>query len=426
MLDIKYIREKTDEVRRSLARRDSMFSNYLECILELDSDRRDFLKESEGLKYKKNIISSKVGKLKKQGHDATQEMDEVKSINLIIKELDQKVQTLDNEINGKLLLIPNLPDNSVPQGEDDSSNQELKKWGELPQFDFIPKNHVQLGEALDILDFKRATKITGARFTVYKGAGARLLRALIDFMLDLQTQDNNYLEIYPPFLVNKESMIGTGQLPKFEEDLFKLKDDPYYLIPTAEVPVTNFHREEILAGESLPLRYAAYTPCFRREAGSYGKDTQGLIRQHQFDKVELVKFVSPESSAEELDSLIKDAESILQKLGLHYRVVVLCSGDLGFSASKTCDLEVWLPGQNTFREISSCSNFTDYQARRAKIRYKTDAKTKPDFVHTLNGSGLAAGRLFVAILENFQQSDGSIKVPLVLQSYMNGLETIAT
>ncbi|OGW26470.1 MAG: serine--tRNA ligase, partial [Nitrospinae bacterium RIFCSPLOWO2_12_FULL_47_7] len=288
-----------------------------------------------------------------------------------------------------------------------------------------PKNHVELGERLDILDLKRAAKISGARFAVFKGAGASLLRALIQFMMDVQTRENGYVELYPPLLVNADSMTGTGQLPKFEEDLFKLRDDPFYLIPTAEVPVTNYHRDEILKEEDLPIKYAAATPCFRREAGSYGKDTAGIIRQHQFDKVELVKFVKPETSFAELESLAANAESILQKLKLHYRVISLCAGDLGFSAAKTYDLEVWIPSQDTFREISSCSNFTDYQARRAKIRYKKSDGSKPEFVHTLNGSGLAAGRLFVAVLENCQQADGNIRVPEPLRPYMHGQEVIA-
>jgi len=289
---------------------------------------------------------------------------------------------------------------------------------------FAPKTHVEIGEKLGLLDFKRAAKIAGSRFAVYKGAGAELLRGLINFMIDVQTRENGYQELYPPFLVNEESMQGTGQLPKFKEELFKMQDDPYYLIPTAEVPVTNFHRDEVLKEESLPIRYTAYTPCFRREAGSYGKDTTGLIRQHQFDKVELVKFVRPEQSAAELEALVKNAESILQKLNLHYRVVVLCAGDLGFSAAKTYDLEVWVPSQNTYREISSCSNFTDYQARRARIRYKKNGGAKPEFVHTLNGSGLAAGRLFVAVLENYQQADGTVRIPEALRPYLHGREDI--
>ncbi|MFQ5673891.1 MAG: serine--tRNA ligase [Nitrospinales bacterium] len=426
MLDIKYIREQGDEVKARLARRGDGFAGTLDRLIELDADRRKLLHESESLKNKKKLLSAQVGQLKRQGQPADKQTREVKNLNVLIRELDQQIQERASEIGEKLLQIPNVPDDSVPPGADEASNRELRQWGKPPSFDFMPRNHVQLGEALGILDFKRAAKISGARFAVYKGAGARLLRGLIDFMLDVQTRERGYVELYPPFMVNKESMTGTGQLPKFAEDLYKLSDDPYYLIPTAEVPVTNYHREEILEEESLPLRYAAYTPCFRREAGSYGKDSQGLIRQHQFDKVELVKFVVPESSPAELESLVEDAESILQKLGLHYRVVTLCSGDLGFSAAKTYDLEVWLPGQNAYREISSCSNFVDYQARRAKIRYKPGAAGKPEFVHTLNGSGLAAGRLFVAILENFQRADGSVEMPEALQPYLRGLQTIAS
>lgn len=425
MLDIKYIREQTNEVKKRLARRGDGFSDDLDCLVELDAKRRELLRESETLKNKKKTLSAEIGKMKVHGKDAAKEMEEVKNINGVIKDLDEALQICEKEIRTKLLLLPNLPDDSVPQGRDESVNPVVRTWAEQPQFDFKPKNHVQLGEALDILDFKRAAKISGARFVIYKGAGAQLLRALISFMLDVQTRENGYQELYPPFLVNEESMICTGQLPKFEDDLFKLKDDPYYLIPTAEVPVTNHHRDEILQEDALPLCYAAYTPCFRREAGSYGKDTQGLIRQHQFDKVELVKFVEPESAFDELESLVKDAESILQKLELHYRTVVLCSGDLGFSAVKTYDLEAWIPTQKTYREISSCSNFGDYQARRAKIRYRKSGGSKPEFVHTLNGSGLAAGRLFIAVIENYQQQDGTVKIPAVLQPYMHGMKIIA-
>lgn len=353
-------------------------------------------------------------------------MEEVKGINTSIKEWDEKAQSSEKEIQDTLLEIPNVPHDSVPDGKDETANEIIRTCGEIPKFDFDIKNHVELGEALDIIDMKRAVKLAGSRFSVFKGQGARLMRALTSFMLDTHTQENGYEELYPPFMVNRESMTGTGQLPKFEEDLFKLSDDPYYLIPTAEVPVTNFHRDEILSQDSLPVKYTAFTPCFRREAGSYGKDTHGLIRQHQFDKVELVKFVEPEQAFAELDGLLSDAEGILQKLGLAYRVAVLCVGDLGFSAAKTFDIEVWVPSQNAYREISSCSTFSDYQARRAKIRYKKKEDGKTSFVHTLNGSGLAVGRLFVAILENFQQSDGSITIPEPLQPYMNGIKKIGT
>ncbi len=424
MLDIKHIRENTESVKAGLDRRGDGSSAEIDRLLELDAHRRKWLQESESLKNKKKKLSAEVGKLKQQGQDASREMQEVKEINTAIKELDEKTNECERETRGELLQIPNLPDSSVPNGSDESANEVVRMWGDKPSYSFKVRNHVEVGEQLGLLDFKRAAKISGARFVVYKGEGAELLRALINFMIDVQTRENGYQELYPPFLVNQESMIGTGQLPKFEEDLFKLRDDPFYLIPTAEVPVTNYHRDEVLSEEDLPLRYTAYTPCFRREAGSYGKDTQGLIRQHQFDKVELVKFVRPESSYEELESLVADAESILQKLNLHYRVLTLCTGDLGFSAAKTYDLEVWLPGQEAYREISSCSNFTDYQARRAMIRYKKKDGSKPEYVHTLNGSGLAAGRLFVAILETLQQEDGTLLIPEALRPYMHGREAI--
>ena len=403
-----------------LNRRGPGTSADLERLLEIDQQRRGALNQAQSLKNKKKTLSAEVGNLKKKGEDAAGPMAEVKQLNVQIKEWDDKSNELEEQVRTILLKIPNLPGESVPDGVDESQNQEVRKWSEKPQLDFKPKNHLELGEALDLLDMKRAVKISGARFAVFKGQGAALLRALIQFMLNTQTRENGYEELYPPVLVNKDSLMGTGQLPKFEEDLFKLRDDELFLIPTAEVPVTNYHRDEILPEESLPVKYAAYTLCFRREAGSYGKDTQGIIRQHQFDKVELVKFVKPEHSYDELEKLVTDAESILQKLNLHYRVVNLCTGDLGFSAAKTYDLEVWLPSQNTYREISSCSNFTDYQARRAMIRYKNKDGGKPELVHTLNGSGLAAGRLFVAVLENYQQADGSIRIPEPLQPYLDG------
>ncbi|MBI5427279.1 MAG: serine--tRNA ligase [Nitrospinae bacterium] len=425
MLDIKYIRENVEQAKAGLARRGQKSGDGLARLVEQDAHRRALLQESESLKNRRKTLSAEVGKLKREGKDASREMEEVKSINVRIKELDDGVQVCESEVQQTLLNIPNIPHASVPDGAGEEANRTVRVWGEKPRFGFKPKNHVELGERLDILDLKRAVKISGARFAVFKGGGARLLRALIQFMLDVQTRENGYEEIYPPFLVNADSMTGTGQLPKFEEDLFKLRDDPFYLIPTAEVPVTNYHRDEILREEDLPVRYAAYTPCFRREAGSYGKDTFGIIRQRQFDKVELVKFAKPERSFDELESLVGDAESILKKLGLHYRVSALCAGDLGFSSAKTYDLEVWVPTQDTFREISSCSNFMDYQARRAKIRYKNSAGGKTEFVHTLNGSGLAAGRLFVAVLENYQQEDGSVKIPEPLRPYMHGQEIIA-
>ncbi|HIK59038.1 MAG TPA: serine--tRNA ligase [Nitrospinaceae bacterium] len=423
MLDIKIIRENFEEVKRRLKRRGGDFKD-LDELLKPEEDRRFGLQESESLKNRKKKLSSEVGQLKQKGQDASKIMEEVRTINVSIKELDDKIQAWEQQVQKKLLGIPNLPDDSIPDGTDESANRFVRDWGIKPEFSFKPKNHVEIGEQLDLIDLKRAAKISGARFAVYKGQGASLLRALINFMIDVQTRENGYQELYPPFLVNKESMLGTGQLPKFKEELFATRDDPLYLIPTAEVPVTNFHRDEILEEESLPICYAAYTPCFRREAGSYGKDTQGLIRQHQFDKVELVKFSRPEESPAELEKLVENAESILKKLNLHYRVMELCTGDLGFSAAKTYDLEVWLPSQDTFREISSCSNFTDYQARRAQIRSKKRTGGKPEFVHTINGSGLAAGRLFVALLENYQQEDGTVLVPEMLRSYLHGQKII--
>ena len=423
MLDLKIIRENPETVKTCLKRRGGEF-NELDELLKPEEDRRLGLQESESMKNKKKKLSAEVGQLKQKGEDASQLMEEVKVINTSIKKLDDKIQALEQQVQEKLLGIPNTPEDSIPDGADESANKMVRDWGTKPELSFKLKNHVEIGEQLGLIDLKRAAKISGARFAVYKGQGAGLLRALINFMIDVQTRENGYEELYPPFLVNKESMQATGQLPKFEEELFATRDDPLYLIPTAEVPVTNFHRDEILEEESLPICYAAYTPCFRREAGSYGKDTQGLIRQHQFDKVELVKFSRPEDSAAELEALVENAESILKKLNLHYRVMELCAGDLGFSAAKTYDLEVWLPSQDTYREISSCSSFTDYQARRARIRFKKRTGGKSEFVHTLNGSGLAAGRLFVALLENYQQEDGTVVVPEALRPYMHGQEVL--
>jgi seryl-tRNA synthetase len=419
MLDIKLIREQGDYVQTQLNRRGPGTSADLDPLTEIDAQRRDALNKSQTLKNKKKTLSAEVGKLKKQGQNADALMAEVKQLNVEIDEWDAKASEQEEQVRSTLLKIPNLPSETTPDGADESENQEVRVWGEKPKFDFEPKNHLELGETLGLLDLKRAAKISGARFAVFRGQGAALLRGLIQFMLNTQTREHGYEELYPPVLVNKDSLIGTGQLPKFEEDVFKLQDDELYLIPTAEVPVTNYHRDEILPEESLPVKYAAYTLCFRREAGSYGKDTQGIIRQHQFDKVELVQFVKPEHSYEQLEHLLTDAESILQMLNLPYRVVNLCAGDLGFSAAKTYDIEVWLPSQNTYREISSCSNFTDYQARRAMIRYKSKDGGKPELVHTLNGSGLAAGRLFVAVLENCQQADGTIRIPEPLQPYLD-------
>ncbi len=425
MLDIKRIRENPETVRDLLKKRGAGVAEEIELLIETDKKRRAGIQQAEQLKNKKKTLSQEVGKLKQKGEDASALMDDVKHLNEEIKRFDDTADQNEQELHEHLLAIPNTPDESVPEGQDESANLLVRQWGTPATFNFEVRNHVELGEKLDILDQKRAVKISASRFAVFKNEGARLLRALIQFMLDVQTDENGYTEIYPPVLVNRDALLGTGQLPKFEEDLFKLADDPLYLIPTAEVPVTNLHRDEILEEDQLPLCYAAYTVCFRREAGSYGKDTQGIIRQHQFDKVELVKFATPETSYDELEKLVGDAESILQKLNLPYRMMNLCAGDLGFSSAKTYDLEVWLPSQNTYREISSCSNFLDYQARRAKIRFRRGGpKGKPELVHTLNGSGLAAGRLWIAVIENGQQEDGSILIPPALRRYMGDRESI--
>ena len=384
--------------------------------------RRKLVHEMEQLRAEQNAASKEIGVKKQAGEDAAEAIAAVADIKQKIAGLDDSVRSVDEELRNALLVIPNCPAEDVPIGKDENDNREELVWGEKPLLDFEPKDHVALGEDLGILDFECAAKLTGSRFCLSKGAGARLERALISFMLDLHTEEHGYTEILPPFIVNSDSMQGTGQLPKFAEDSFKLENTDYWLIPTAEVPVTNMHRDEMLAGKDLPLHYTAYTPCFRSEAGSYGKDTRGMIRQHQFNKVELVKFCAPEDSWDELEKLTNNAETVLQKLNLHYRKVTLCTGDLGFSAAKTYDLEVWLPGQNAFREISSCSNFQDFQARRANIRFKRDKK--PEFVHTINGSGLAVGRTVLAIMENYQQADGTIVVPEVLRPYMGGLEVI--
>ena len=362
-------------------------------------------------------MSEEIGRLKKQKQDAADLLKEMKGVSSEIKELDEQLRELEEKTMGFLLEVPNIPHETVPVGRDETKNIEIRKHGEPPEFDFKPLNHWDIAEMNDIVDFQRASKLAGARFAILKGAGAKLERALMNFMLDLNTS-SGYKEIFPPILVNRQSMTGTGQLPKFESDLFRVADSDFFLIPTAEVPVTNIHRDEILNESDLPIYYTAFTPCFRREAGSYGKDTRGLIRQHQFNKVELVKFTRPEDSYDELERLTSNAEEVLKKLGLHYRVVVLCTGDLGFSATKTYDIEVWLPGQDRYREISSCSNFVDYQARRADIRFRREGKKGTEFVHTLNGSSLAIGRTMVAVLENYQQKDGSVMIPEVLRPYM--------
>ncbi len=423
MLDLRFIREHLDLVREKLALRGSEFP--LEELLEFDRRRRELIQKVEGLRHERKNLSERIGRLKREGRDISEQMTEgIRELGEQLKRLERELQDVEASLRMLLLEIPNLPHDSVPPGVDEKDNQVVKRWGDLPKFGFTPKPHWEIGEALAILDFSRAAKITGSRFVVYWGVGALLERALITFMLDLHTRKHGYREVLPPFIVNETSMIGTGQLPKFREDLFKLEDWDYYLVPTAEVPVTNLHQNEILTEDVLPLYYVSYTPCFRAEAGSYGRDVRGIIRQHQFNKVELVKFVVPETSYQELENLLLDAEEVLQKLGLPYRVVVLCTGDLGFAAAKTYDIEVWSPGQNRFVEISSCSNFEDYQARRANIRYRPKDGKKPRFVHTLNASGLAVGRTVMAILENYQQKDGTVVVPEVLRPYMGGLEVI--
>jgi seryl-tRNA synthetase len=421
MLDIKLLRQDPEAVTAALAKRGGSFA--IDQVLEEDGKRRTLVYEMEQLRAEQNVASDAIGAAKKAKQDASEAIAAMKTIKDRIAVLEEQVREVDTTLADLLLGIPNLPDESLPVGKDEASNREERKWGEIPTFDFEPKDHVALGESLGILDFECAAKLTGARFCLSRGAGARLERALINFMIDTHTEKHGYTEILPPFMVNSQSMQGTGQLPKFAADGFRITDTDYWLIPTAEVPVTNIHRDEILSDADLPIYYAAYTPCFRSEAGAYGKDTRGMIRQHQFNKVEMVKFTRPEDSWDELEKLTNNAEAILQALGLPYRVMTLCTGDLGFSAAKTYDLEVWLPGQSAYREISSCSNFTDYQARRANIRFKRDKK--PEFVHTINGSGLAVGRTLVAVLENYQQADGSVIVPEVLRGYMGGLERIA-
>ena len=416
MLDIKRIRENYEDVRTAVERR-GKGSFGIENVLELDSRRRELLAEVEAMKSRQNAASKEVPKLKKEGKDTAELFAEMKKLSASIKELDSKVSEVEEELRAVLLGVPNTPYAEVQDGLDDSDNVELRKVGTPREFDFEAKAHWDIGEDLDILDFERAGKISGARFTVYKGLGARLERAVINFMLDLHTEEQGYTEILPPFMVNRTAMTGTGQLPKFEDDMFYLPAKDFFLIPTAEVPVTNLRAQEIMSADELPVYYTAYTPCFRKEAGSAGRDTRGLIRQHQFNKVEMVKFVAPETSYDELEKLTLDAEEILKRLGIPYRVVRLSAGDLGFSAAMTYDIEVWMPSYGRYVEISSCSNFEDYQARRANIRFKRDKEHKPEFVHTLNGSGLAVGRTVAAILENYQNEDGSVTVTEVLRPY---------
>nr|WP_320147867.1 serine--tRNA ligase [uncultured Anaeromusa sp.] len=421
MLDMKFVRENPEAVLAGLQKRGSALT--LDDFLALEKKRREVLTEVEALKSRRNTVSQEISRLKKAKEDAETLILEMRSVGEQISELDELVRQVEAELKEILLSIPNLPHASVPVGRDEADNPELRRVGEVPSFSFEPKAHWDLGEELGILDFERGAKVTGARFTFYRGLGARLERALINFMLDVHTREHGYTEFFPPFIANKESMTGTGQLPKFAEDMFKLEGLDYYLIPTAEVPITNLHRGEILDVKDLPRYYTAYSACFRAEAGSAGRDTRGIIRQHQFNKVEMVKFCLPENSYDELEKLVGNAERILQLLELPYRVITLCSGDIGFSSAKTYDLEVWLPSFNTYREISSCSNFEDFQARRADIKFRRDTKSKPEYVHTLNGSGLAIGRTVAAILENYQQADGSVVVPQVLRAFM-GVDVI--
>ncbi|MGN0711340.1 MAG: serine--tRNA ligase [Anaerovoracaceae bacterium] len=423
MLDIKKIREDYEGIKASVERRgkgDFGLSN----VPALDEKRRDVLAKVEAMKNKQNQASKEIPKLKKEGKDTTALMAEMKTLSEEIKALDAEVSAVEDELKQTLLGVPNTPHPTVPMGKDDADNVELRKWGEPRKFDFEHKAHWDVGTDLDILDFDRAAKISGARFTVYKGAGARLERAVINFMLNLHTEEHGFTEILPPFMVNRAAMTGTGQLPKFEEDMFYIPQKDFFLVPTAEVPVTNLRGQEIMDEAELPVYYTAYTPCFRAEAGSAGRDTRGLIRQHQFNKVELVKFVKPETSYDELESLTAAAEEVLKRLELPYRVVKLSTGDLGFSSAMTYDIEVWMPSYGRYVEISSCSNFESYQARRANIRFRDGAKGKPEFVHTLNGSGLAVGRTVAAILENYQQADGSVVIPEALKPYMGGIEKI--
>lgn len=423
MLDVKFIREHSDLTKQRLASRGAGID--IAGFLSIDGKRREILKKIEKLRSERNRASEEIARLKKEKQPVDPAgFGEIKELSKEIKALEEDLKSTEQDTEDILLTIPNLPHDSVPVGTTEDDNIIVRTWGRKPEFSGKPKSHWEIGENLGILDFERASKIAGARFSLYKGAGALLERALINFMLDLHTREHSYTEVLPPFMVNRQTMTGTGQLPKFEEDLFKIEGTDFFLIPTAEVPVTNIHQKEILSEEDLPIYYVAHTPCFRSEAGSHGKDTRGLIRQHQFNKVELVKFTKPENSYAELENLLKNAEEVLRRLEIHYRVTDLCTGDLGFSAAKTYDIEVWLPGQGVYREISSCSNFEDFQARRASIRYRRKDVKKISFVHTLNGSGLAVGRTLVAVLENYQQSDGSVIVPAVLRPYMGDLEKI--
>ncbi|MBI5822000.1 MAG: serine--tRNA ligase [Verrucomicrobia bacterium] len=423
MLDIKLIRDNPDAVRKRLADRGRGDEAAVDKIAALDQRRRKLVSDADALKAQRNIVSKEIGALKSKGQDAADKVAAMKKVGDDIAALDREVAAVDEELRAILLTIPNLPHPIVPTGKDSADNPEIRRWGQKPEFAFKPKPHWEIGEALDILDFPRATKISGSGFILYKGAGARLERGLINFLLDLHTREHGYTEMFPPFLINRASMIGTGQLPKFEEDMYRLRDDELYLAPTAEVPVSNIHRDEILRHDQLPLYYCAYTPCFRREAGAAGKETRGMIRVHQFDKVEMVKFSHPDNSYDELEKMLANAEKVLQLLGLHYRVILLCTGDMGFASAKTYDIEVWAPGQNAYLEVSSCSNCEDFQSRRANIRFK-DKDGKNRFVHLLNGSGTALARLYVALLETYQQPDGSLLLPEILAPYCGGVREI--
>ncbi|MEM1506276.1 serine--tRNA ligase [Domibacillus sp. 8LH] len=423
MLDMKYLRSHFAEVKERLKFRGEDMSAF-EDFEELEKKRRELLGQTEELKSKRNTVSQEVARLKKEKQDADALITEMREVGEKIKELDTELRETEEKLEQLMLRMPNIPHESVPAGDSEEDNVEIRKWGSVPEFSFEAKPHWDLATDLDILDFERAGKVTGSRFTFYKGAGSKLERALISFMLDLHTEEHGYTEMMPPYMVNRGSMTGTGQLPKFEEDAFRIEAEDYFLIPTAEVPVTNYHRDEILNGEDLPIAYAAYSACFRSEAGSAGRDTRGLIRQHQFNKVEMVRFVKPEDSYAELEKLTGHAEKVLQLLGLPYRVLDMCSADLGFTAAKKYDIEVWLPSYNEYKEISSCSNFEGFQARRANIRFRREKNGKPEHVHTLNGSGLAIGRTVAALLENYQQEDGSILIPEVLRPYMGGKEKI--
>jgi len=423
MLDIRYLRQNIDFVSGKMRERGQAMN--LERFIALDAERRDIIQEVEGLRSERNTVSKQVGEKKKNKEDATDIIARMGEVSARIKELDEKLKQTDEELQAIMMTLPNVPHETVVCGKGAEDNPVVRVWGEKPSFTFTPRPHWEIGESLNILDFARGAKITGARFTLYRGLGARMERAIINLMLDLHTGSHGYTEMLTPFMVNRESMTGTGQLPKFEEDLFRVDKVDYFLIPTAEVPVTNIHRDEILSEKELPIYYVAYSPCFRAEAGSYGKDTRGLIRQHQFNKVELVKFSKPESSYEELEKLTLNAEEVLKILKIPFRTVCLCTADLGFSSAKTYDLEAWLPGQDAYREISSCSNFEEFQARRASIRFRREESGKVEFVHTMNGSGLAVGRTLVAILENYQQADGSVVIPEALRPYMGGVDRIS-